>query len=167
MAGSPLTYFKAPVSNLSGRIQGAKEFVQAGGTLRIWHTRLLTYFGPDLEDPAPPGDQTIAILSRKFSSPDCPAHPSMYYGQAFVVLPDLSGPDPRVKQGTAWLLAHTYPVLYKGKTLLVNEGFARDPISPGKLSDYDEVIIYDTSVVVNGPGCWLEYQRNDRKSGEK
>jgi hypothetical protein len=165
--GSPLTYFKTPLTNLAGRLQGAKDFVQAGGTLGIWHTRLLTYFGPDLEDPAPASDQTIALLSRKFWSPGCRAHTSMNYSQAFVVLPDLSGPDPRVKQGPASLLANTYPVLYKGKTLLVSEGLARDPLSPEKLSDYDQVIIYDTSVVVNGPGCWLEYYSNDRKSREK
>lgn len=164
--GSPITYFRAPLTHLAERIRFARELVQAGDTLEIWHTRLLKYFAADLEDPAPPGDQTIAILARGLSSPDCHVHPFLYHGRTFVVLPDLSGPDPRVKEGPASLLANTYPVLYKGKVLLVSEGFARDPTNPDKLSDYDRVIIYDTSVVVNGPGCWLEYHGNDRRSAE-
>lgn len=165
--GSPLTYFKAPLSNLSGRLQAAKDFVRAGGTLEIWHTRLLKYFGDELEYPAPPGDQTIAVLSRKLWSPSCPAYTSMHSSQAFVVLPDLSGPDPRIKQGPASLLANTYPVLYKGKILLVKEGFARDPRNSDKLSEYDQVSIYETTKVVNGPECWLEYYDNNRNSAEK
>lgn len=165
--GSPFTYFKAPLTHLADRIQFARELVQAGGTLKIWHTRLLKYFGPELNDSAPSGKQTIAILSRRMSSPDCPAYASLESSQTFVVLPDLSGPDPRVKQGPASLLANTYPVLYRGNSLLVSEGFARDPTNPSNLADDDQVIIYDPSVVVNQPKCWFQYYGNDRQSVEK
>lgn len=73
-------------------------------------------FDSGLEEPAPWGDQTIALLSSRLWSRDCPAYTAMHSNQAFVVLPDLSRPDPRVKKGAASLGANSYPVLYRGKT---------------------------------------------------
>lgn len=149
---------KTPPPNWEHALEGAKEFVQEGGTLQIWHTRMFEYFGADREDPAPPGNQTITLLSTKQGSraiPACPASASFRWSRAFVVLPDLSGPDLRVQTGPAALLRDDYPVLYKGQTLLVNNALVFDPVTH-ELGEYSRVIIYSTG---SGPagGCWLEY----------
>ena len=47
---------------LSAELQEAQAFVQAGGTLKIWRTRLLTFFDGSAQFPVPPGEQTIVLL---------------------------------------------------------------------------------------------------------
>lgn len=150
---------KSSPPNWSYALEGAKEFVQAGGMLQIWHTRIFEHFGADTKAPTPPGNQTIALLSTKPGSraiPGCPASASFRWSQAFVVLPDLSGPDLRLQTGPATLLRDNYPVLYKGQTLLVNNALQFAPVTH-ELEDNSRVIIYSTG---NGPagGCWLEYR---------
>src|SRR5215469_7928876 len=40
----------------------AEEFIKGGGRLRIWHTRLLSYLGPGIEKPVPPGEQIVIVM---------------------------------------------------------------------------------------------------------
>lgn len=145
----------------------AKGLVKEGYTLQIWRTRLLTRFNDNYKEQAPPGDQTIALLSTKAGSraiPGCPASASFRWSRTFVVQPDLSGPDPRVSSGIASLLINNYPVLYKGRTLLINHsvGFIN-----GKLYIGSKVILSDTTYVPDGTGCWFDYEVHGRNSGEK
>lgn len=150
----------------SAKLQAAKEFVHAGGTLKIWQTRLLTFFDSNAQFPVPPGDQTIALLSRKYGS-YCSTHPSVTQSETFVVLPDLSGPDPRVKHGTVYDLATSYPVLYKGRTLLVSQEIAS--VSKDELNDGSSITIYQLvkETGVHSNVCWFWYNGNNQNSREK
>lgn len=139
--------------------------MKEGYTLQVWHTHLLTYFGDTPNDPAPPGDQAIALLSTKEGSraiPGCPTSVSFRWSRTFVVLPDLSGPDLRVKRGPAALLIDNYPVLYKGQTLLINQIAGVFDQKTSGLSG-GQVIVYPQD---KGPwgGCWFEYHLNDEDS---
>jgi hypothetical protein len=146
----------------------ARDLVKEGDTLQIWHTRLLAYFGDTPNDPAPPESQTIALLSTKAGSraiPGCPNSSSLRWSRTFVILPDLSGPDLRVKRGPAALLINNYPVLYKGQTLLINQRAGVFDQKTNSLSG-GQVIVYPPD---SGPwgGCWLEYHlHNEDSAGE-
>lgn len=166
--GWPDNLKKIPPQNWSHALAGAKEFVQEGGTLQIWHTRLLTHFGDSPNDTAPAGDQAIALLSTKIGSnaiAGCLASATFRWSRTFVVLPDLSGPDMRVGYGIAALVRDNYPVLYKGQTLLISQRAGVFDKKTNGLSG-GQVIVYPPD---SGPwgGCWFEYHlRDEDSSGE-
>jgi hypothetical protein len=59
----------------------------------------------------------------------------------FIVLPDLSGPDPRVREGTAGALRDHFPVIYKGETLFIGEtgiSYAGNKILEGALDVFKD-----------------------------
>src|ERR1700722_15983214 len=81
-------------------------FVDHGGLIQVWRTRLLSNFGDSAEHPARPGEQTVIMLTTKVGAADpladCPGKVTKNWDRSvFIVLPDLSGPDPRVGNGTA------------------------------------------------------------------
>ena len=106
----------------------AQEFIKAGGEVHIWHARLLSHFSPDSERPAPPGKQAVIVMTVNThffptgSHVQCPGkHFKGWLRHTFIVLPDLSGPDPRVGGPIASELVDSYPVIYRGKTLLIHD----------------------------------------------
>jgi len=107
----------------------AKRFIEEGGRLRIWRTRLLNYYrGKNGLIPAPPGEQTIVqmfILMPKEKDTYCTSKPEpadVYFERAiFIITPDLSGPDPNIDPGTHGILSRSDDLLlYEGKPLFIN-----------------------------------------------
>jgi hypothetical protein len=92
--------------------------------MQVWHTRLLSNLGDNADQPAPPGEQTVVMLTTNVGvadpHADCPGKVTKnLYRPIFIVTGDLSGPDSRVGAGTAFVLNTHRPVIYKGKTLLI------------------------------------------------
>ena len=115
---------------LAARRVLAEQFIKSGGRAMIWHARVLSHFGPDLEKPTPPGDQTLIVMitdTHFFSAETHASCPGVYskgwLTQTFVVSPDLSGPDPRVDGPIAAKLVSSRPVIYRGKALLIRDQF--------------------------------------------
>ncbi len=120
-SGGPNVYFQRPIDLERFRV-GATLFVDHGGVLQVWHTHLLSSFGDSATNPAPAGDQTVVMMTTKAGAADlhtdCRGKTTRnWVRQTFIVLPDLSGPDPRVEQGTAYVLQSHRPVIYKGEVL--------------------------------------------------
>ena len=130
-------FFRQPMEMDRFRV-GAAQLVEQGGELQVWHTRLLSNYGDNAEAPTPAGDQTVVRLIEKLGSSDphadCPGKSTKNWIRSnFIVLPDLSGPDPRVGQGTAYALRIHQPVIYKGSVVFiastvtyVDDGVIRD-----------------------------------------
>ena len=150
----------------SAKLQGAKEFKKKGGALKIWRTRLLNFFDSNGQFPIPPGDQTIVLMSSTLGLSDCPTHSFWIQREIFVVLPDLSGPDVRVKSGVAYGLANSHLVSYKGSPLFIDRAVE---YSNDKLGDGSSVMIYrlikDSGA--HAPVCWFQYSGNNQNSMEK
>jgi hypothetical protein len=123
-ATQPQYRFKTPAPDLGPARQWARTLINQGVMLRIWRTRLLSYFDPNSQRPTPPGNQVVALLSRAPGSDQlrksCPGNDAVSVNsQTFIVLPDLSGPDPAVDPGIAYVLKNHRPVIYHGETLLI------------------------------------------------
>lgn len=116
-------YFSAPQNmNL---VRGAgQHFVEHGGELRIWRTRLMSMEGGATNAITDTAPQTVVLLVDKIGAAAPPACSGTttknWIRSTFIVLPDLSGPDPSVGQGLAYALSTRWPVLYRGQTLLIN-----------------------------------------------
>ena len=145
----------------SAKLQGAKEFAKGGGTLKVWRTRLLNFYADNGRLPVPPGNQSIVLMSRIYKS-ICPSHPSVTQNETFVVLPDLSGPDVNLDSGDGYGLAHSYPVLYKERTLFVH--YSTASLGDNELEDGSGIMIYRLvkETNVHAPVCWFEYKANKR-----
>lgn len=101
-----------------------KLFLEQGGQLQIWRTRMVSFFRAGTKTAAT-SEQTFVKLTAKLGAANpphgCPGRASQGWSRStFMVLPDLSGPDPEVDAGTAFTLHSTWPVLYKGRPMLVN-----------------------------------------------
>jgi hypothetical protein len=123
IAGGPLLYFSKPI-NLEPFREGVKTFIAQGGELQVWTTHLLSNFGDKTEATNTSGDQTVIMLTTKVGAADphadCPGKSTKgWVRSTFIVLPDLSGPDPRVSQGTAAVLRDHWPVIYGDQVLLI------------------------------------------------
>jgi hypothetical protein len=109
----------------SGYTSRATDFIKRGGEIKVWRTRLVPSFNAGTRI-APPGLQTIVLMIDKgvgtaVPSDQCPGKASRgWVRESFIVLPDLSGPDPQVDSGTGALLSSTWPVIYAGIPLLIN-----------------------------------------------
>lgn len=105
----------------------AKRFVEEGGRLRVWRTRLVNQYGTGPIVSAPPGEQTIVQMIFSVPKVNQDAYcvgkpkPTSVYGAAllYIVTSDLSGPDPNVDPGTYGILGGHDLVIYEGKPLLV------------------------------------------------
>jgi hypothetical protein len=121
----PRRYFKGPAMQPDSAYQvRTKYFLDGGSRIQVWHGRLISFFYAGTQK-APDGEQTFIRLSDHSSSNnrpnDCPGVSSKgWVRSTFMVLPDLSGPDPQVDEGTARLLSNTWPVLYDKQILLIN-----------------------------------------------
>jgi len=110
--------------------RAVQDFISTGGEIRLWRTRLLDYYVPGPgRPPAPPGDQTVVMMVDKryvnyAPRPDpeaCPGDSSKgWIRSTYIALPDLSGLDSRVDTSVAMKLGGSYPVIYKGETLLIS-----------------------------------------------
>src|SRR5258708_15301233 len=126
-------YFKKPI-DLERYLPEAMEFVKQGGRLLVWRTHLLSNLGDNVDVPSPPGDQAVARLMYKpgITSYDAACEDKAIQvgmGPTFLVLRDLSGPDPRVGHGTAYALQTHQPMIYPNEVLsagtFVNYGINR------------------------------------------
>jgi hypothetical protein len=136
---------RIPISDLTPYGPRALDFIKRGGELRVWHTRLMSNDGGGAESVAPPGDQVVVLMLDKIElqdpREDCPGKRSKgWQPSTFVVLPDLSGPDPQVERGLAHALTLMQPVLYRGETLLIESaiGYQDD----GKLWDGSDASVW-------------------------
>ena len=112
-------YLRNPI-DLDRFRRGAKDFIEQGGELWMWRSRLLSHFGDNANLPAPPGDQTfVRLIYRpgiRSQDPACVKEASgIGIGPTFLVLPDLSGPDPRLEQGVAYALQTHQPMMYRNE----------------------------------------------------
>lgn len=105
----------------------AKQFLEEGGRLRVWRTRLVNHYGSGPIVAAPPGNQTIVQkyirISKEIQSTYCTDRPkpTELYMRAsiYIVTSDLSGPDPNVDPGTFGIMGGSDLVIYEGKPLLI------------------------------------------------
>ena len=109
-------------------VDRAKEFIEKGGKLRIWRTRLIeNYRGGNGYVPAPPGNQTLLQMyiprpKEKSMLPcdDKPVPITDYSNRAiFMVSPDLSGIDPLFTAGMSGIFSGMDLLLYEGKPILI------------------------------------------------
>lgn len=137
---------RVPITDLTPYRARAPEFIKRGGELYVWHTRLISNYSRGLEGVAPPGEQVVVVMFDKFElidpHADCSGKRSKgWQPSIFVVLPDLSGPDPRVERPLAHMLSQIMqPVLYRGEILLIHSaiGYERN----GTLSDGSDVNVW-------------------------
>jgi hypothetical protein len=120
-------YFSAPTDIPGDRYYNrAKLFIDEGGELKVWRTRLLSFYDGEHTRKVPnDAEQTIVELVAKIPpaipSKECHGTTSNGWVRApFSVLPDLSGPDPQIEAGLASILLITQPVLYRGQPRLIN-----------------------------------------------
>jgi hypothetical protein len=102
-------------------LRRAMAFVEGGGTLRVWRTRLVpTFYGKS----AAAGQQTIILLQSYIGSAiqkKCPGERSKgWVSSLFVVTPGLSGPSPEIDPGNAGILYWRTVLLHNGISYLVN-----------------------------------------------
>lgn len=118
-------YFKNPeMSHDAAHELEARRFIERGGQLQVWRTHLISFLHAGSQK-VPPREQTIIRLTNKVGSDNslcgCPGKSSIgWVRSTFIVLPDLSGPDPQIDPGTAGVLATRWPVFYEGQTMLIN-----------------------------------------------
>jgi hypothetical protein len=103
----------------------AQRFIENGGRLEVWRTRLLSFYDDAATRPTPPSEQVIVRLTDTLGTAQlrdqCTGKASHGWVRfTFIVLPDLSGPDQQIDAGTAAVLNNKWPVLYQGRTLLIN-----------------------------------------------
>jgi len=127
-----------PVSDLEPFRNRASAFIQRRGELYVWRTRLMSNYGGGIESEIPPGQQTIVVMADNLGAVDtsgtCPGqHTKGWAYSTFVVLPDLSGLDPKVEHSLAHALALMQPVQSGGETLLIGNEMAYR--KDGKVSD--------------------------------
>jgi len=128
--GSLGAYLRSPPTNLDRFRPSAKEFVDQGGALEIWHVHLLSNYGDNGEHPAPRGeDQTVLLMTEKLGAVDphldCPGKTTKnWLRRTFIVTPDLKDPDARLGAGIAYALQLHHPVLYHGETLFIGGAMA-------------------------------------------
>ena len=91
----------------------------------------------------------------------------MIHNRTFVVLPDLSGPDPSVQQGTVYDLSTSYPVFYKGSPLFVTQAISS--ANEDELYDGSSITIYQfvKETGANSDVCLFWYNGNNPGSGGK
>lgn len=109
----------------------AKLFIEEGGRLRMWRTRLVNNYGTGPILSAPSGDQTIVQMYIPSKSQDkyCSINPANANSVAllFIVTPDLKGPDPNIDPGTHGILGGRDLMIYEGKPILIgSEDIWRD-----------------------------------------
>jgi hypothetical protein len=144
--GGPLLYFSKPI-NLEPFREGVKTFNAQGGELQVWTTHLLSNFGDKTEATNTSGDQTVIMLTTKVGAADphadCPGKSTKgWVRSTFIVLPDLSGPDPRVSQGTAAVLRDHWPVIYGDQILLISGAglyYSQSKLVSGELDIFRDV----------------------------
>lgn len=102
----------------------ARDFIEHGGRLQMWRTRLVNHYGTGPIIPAPPGEQTIVRMGTPL--PNNPQtkicigkQKNISWGVVYVVTADLSGPDPNVDPGTFGILSSHRLAIYEGKPVLV------------------------------------------------
>lgn len=109
-------------------VDDAKAFIEKGGRLRIWRTRLVeNYRGGNGYVPAPPGNQTLLQMyiprpKEKSMLPcdDKPVPITDYSNMdIFMVSPDLSGIDPLFTAGMSGIFSGMDLLLYEGKPILI------------------------------------------------
>lgn len=159
-SAGPFPFFREkPEPDLARVARAVQDFISAGGEIRSWRTRLLDYYVPGPgRPPAPPGDQTVVMMVDKryvkdAPRPDpeaCPGDSSKgWIRSTYIAQPDLSGLDSRVDTSQAMKLAGSYPVIYKGQTLLI-----RFPV----LGTYTIAYVEPT----RGPGGFCSFKLKDR-----
>lgn len=84
-----------------------RRFIEEGGRIQLWRTRLLDWFEISENLPAPPGPQTVIQLRWKrdieLEKKRCPGKPVVdwWLGGLYIVTDDLSGPHPQVNSSNA------------------------------------------------------------------
>lgn len=104
-----------------------KRFIEQGGRLRLWRTRLVDHYGTGPVTQAPSGEQAIVQMyipmPREALATYCPGKPkpaSFYQVELlYIVTPDLTGPDPHVDPGTFGTLGGRDLLIYEDKPVLV------------------------------------------------
>jgi hypothetical protein len=145
----------------------ALAFIKRGGELRVWHTRLLSNYGEGAGSPTPPADQVVIVPFDKFEQQDphadCPGKRSKgWQASTFVVLPDLSGPDPQVERGLAHALTLMQPVLYRGETLLIESAIEYG--NDNRLRDGDASAWRNFDPAGLRPVCSFRFNSNNPRS---
>lgn len=105
--------------------RGARDFVEHGGILQMWRTQLLSNFGDERQQRAPPGLQTVVQMIWNGTSTGfgfCPGNSTKgWVRRTLLVTSDLSGLDVRLAPGIAAVLILHQPVLYKGRVLFISQ----------------------------------------------
>lgn len=113
----------------------AKRFIEQGGRLRMWRTRLVKHYGTGPIVPAPSGEQTVVQMyipiPKENQDTYCVGKPKPTQANAlaliYIVAADLGGLDPNVDPGTYGILGGHDLVIYEGKPLLIgSESIWRD-----------------------------------------
>ncbi len=109
------------------RRRAARAFIdQEHGTLQVWRAHWLSNLGDNADVPVPPSEiQTLVRMTYTpgitSDDPACKAKAGRIgRGPNYLVLPDLSGPDPRVGRGIASILTTTEPVIYRNTVLFIS-----------------------------------------------
>jgi hypothetical protein len=161
-----------PISDLSPYRTRALEFIQRGGELYVWHTRLMSNYGGGVERQIPAGEkQTLVLMADKVGSVDtsgtCPGKTSKGWTfRTFVVLPDMSGLDPQLERALAHTLTLMQPILYRGETLLIESaiGYQND----GKLWDGSEASVWkDFDRAGLSSVCRFRFNNKPRRGKDK
>lgn len=104
-----------------------QRFIERGGRLRVWRTRLVNHYGTGPIIPAPPGEQAIVQMyipmPKESQATYCVGKPKPASVKEvellFIVTPDLSGPDPNIDRGTFGILGGRDLMVYEGRPVLV------------------------------------------------
>ena len=142
----------------------AQNFIKYGGQMQIWRTRLLSNFGDSADRPAPPGLQTVILLTDKSQKndfhPQCPGKTTKdWWRRTFVVYNDLSGPDQRLARGTAYVLTQVVPYIYKGETVFVEVlgGIQGESLTDGEVAVFKN---FDPTGLTGGV-CGFRYSNGN------
>ncbi len=151
-------YFKNPI-NLDLYRPEATEFINQGGRLLVWRTHLLSNLGDNVDVPSP-GDQTVVRLIYKpgITSEDADCQQKAIQigmGPTFLVIPDLSGPDPRVGHGTAYALQTHQPMIYRDEVVFVGTFVGYGP--ERRLLNAQANVFKNYEAGLLGGVCWFEY----------
>lgn len=110
----------------------AVDFIDQGGRLLMWRTRLIQHDGTEqtIVQRWIPWIDRIRVLNRNQGKPCIDKQKISWTGGGDAVTADLSGPDPNVDPATHEVVRRHQLVIYEGKPLLVN---GKDVWRGGKL----------------------------------
>lgn len=100
----------------------AEEFIDDGGRLRMWRTRLVQHSGTEqtIVQMWIPWKYATESQNRNRGKPCIGKQKFSWMGGGYAVTADLNGPDPNVDPDTHGIVNRHQLVMYDGKPLLIN-----------------------------------------------